>query len=136
MRRPLVVSILSERRAIPPYGMAGACCCPTQQSLPPTAPDVHTLARIAGGQPGARGLNLVVRRDGRTQSLGGKNTIELGAGDRIVIMTPGGGGYGTSAEAPCETAVAQDDEPQLGVARPVLRAGGSLDAYRRAQESV
>lgn len=73
-RTPLQVSILSERRAIAPYGMAG-------------------------GDEGKRGLNLWIRRDPedgttRTISLGGKATVAMNAGDRIVVLTPGGGGYG------------------------------------------
>ncbi|KFA50465.1 hypothetical protein S40293_07891 [Stachybotrys chartarum IBT 40293] len=75
-RMPLQVSILSERRVIPPYGMAG-------------------------GDEGKRGLNLWIRRDTedgttRTINLGGKATTMMNAGDRIVILTPGGGGYGPS----------------------------------------
>lgn len=73
-RVPVQVSILSERRATSPYGMEG-------------------------GQPGAKGVNSWLRKsqDGsyRRVSLGGKNTAQFGAGDRIVIETPGGGGYGT-----------------------------------------
>ena len=73
-RRPLQVSILSERRVIAPYGMAG-------------------------GDEGKRGLNLWVRRDAedgsvRTINLGGKATTHMNAGDRIIVLTPGGGGYG------------------------------------------
>ncbi|KAL1963413.1 hypothetical protein VTN77DRAFT_8429 [Rasamsonia byssochlamydoides] len=74
LRRPLQVSILSERRVIPPYGMAG-------------------------GEDGQRGVNLWIRKDPidgteRTISVGGKATMAMNAGDRIVIKTPGGGGYG------------------------------------------
>ncbi|KAH6879541.1 Hydantoinase B/oxoprolinase-domain-containing protein [Thelonectria olida] len=73
-RMPLQVSILSERRVIAPYGMAG-------------------------GDEGKRGLNLWIRRDSedgttRTINLGGKATTQMSAGDRIIILTPGGGGYG------------------------------------------
>jgi 5-oxoprolinase (ATP-hydrolysing) len=74
LRRPMQVSILSERRVIPPYGMAG-------------------------GEDGKRGVNLWVRRDPedgttRTISMGAKATCLMNAGDRVVIQTPGGGGYG------------------------------------------
>lgn len=62
-------SVLSERRAFQPYGMAG-------------------------GEPGARGLNLWLRNDGRTINIGGKASCRVQAGDRFRIMTPGGGGYG------------------------------------------
>ncbi|ETN44794.1 uncharacterized protein HMPREF1541_09669 [Cyphellophora europaea CBS 101466] len=73
-RMPLQVSILSERRVVPPYGMAG-------------------------GDEGKRGVNLWIRKDPedgtvRTISLGGKATAPFNAGDRIVVCTPGGGGYG------------------------------------------
>jgi 5-oxoprolinase (ATP-hydrolysing) len=73
-RRPMQVSILSERRVVAPYGMAG-------------------------GDNGQRGKNLWVKvdpEDGstRTISLGGKASIMAGVGDRVIIQTPGGGGYG------------------------------------------
>jgi 5-oxoprolinase (ATP-hydrolysing) len=66
---PLNVAILSERRVIAPYG-------------------------LEGGAPGQLGLNLFLFRDGRTVNLGGKNEILAKAGDRIRILTPGGGGFG------------------------------------------
>ena len=50
---------------------------------------------MAGGGPGQRGLNLIrFVADNRTISLGGKNTISVSAGDRLLIHSPGGGGYG------------------------------------------
>ncbi len=66
---PLQVSILSERRVFAPYGLAGGCC-------------------------GTRGRNTFIRRDGQRISLGSKNEIRAGRGDRIRIETPGGGGFG------------------------------------------
>ncbi|CAG8509076.1 15482_t:CDS:2 [Funneliformis mosseae] len=73
-REPLQVSILSERRVHHPYG-------------------------LQGGKNGSKGLNLWIRRnenDGevRTINLGGRNTVKVNVGDRIVICTPGGGGWG------------------------------------------
>ncbi|RMJ09443.1 hypothetical protein CDV36_010931 [Fusarium kuroshium] len=71
-RRPVQVSVLSERRSIPPPG-------------------------IQGGEPGKRGENIWVRHDEygvREIMLGGKNTCEMKKGDRIIIRSPGGGGYG------------------------------------------
>ena len=63
--QPLVVSILSERRAFQPYG-------------------------ICGGEPAARGVNLLyLAKDDRTISLGGKNTVNVQSGDRLTIHTPG-----------------------------------------------
>ncbi|CAB4424914.1 unnamed protein product [Rhizophagus irregularis] len=74
-REPLQVSILSERRVHHPYG-------------------------LKGGKDGSKGLNLWIRKDEnsdkvRTINLGSKNTIKVNIGDRIVICTPGGGGWGT-----------------------------------------
>ncbi|KAM5341183.1 hypothetical protein ACJ41O_015292 [Fusarium nematophilum] len=66
--------ILSERRAFQPYGMAG-------------------------GEPGARGENLWIRKNGRTINVGGKAACRVQAGDRMRILTPGGGGYGPIDEA-------------------------------------
>lgn len=62
-------SIVSERRRYPPYG-------------------------LAGGSPGVRGRNLLIRSDGSRRELGGKAQLTVKRGDRIVIKTPGGGGYG------------------------------------------
>jgi len=67
--RPLNATILSERRIFPPYGMNG-------------------------GLAGARGRNLLIRADGEVIDLGGKNEARAEAGDRIRILTPGGGGWG------------------------------------------
>jgi 5-oxoprolinase (ATP-hydrolysing) len=66
----LEVSILSERRVFQPYG-------------------------LCGGNPGARGENIFIFQNGRTINLGGKSSIKASPGDRILIKTPGGGGYGT-----------------------------------------
>ena len=72
-RRAVTVSILSERRAREPPG-------------------------AAGGGDGARGLNLLRRsKDGRVVNIGGKNSIAVQAGDRLLICTPGGGGWGPEA---------------------------------------
>ncbi|KAI5465991.1 Hydantoinase B/oxoprolinase-domain-containing protein [Mariannaea sp. PMI_226] len=51
-----------------------------------------------GGEDGSPGRNLLVTRveDGSEKiiSLGGKATVEVAKGDRVVIETPGGGGWG------------------------------------------
>lgn len=67
--RPMSAAILSERRVFEPYG-------------------------LDGGRPGQRGRNLLIRKDGRIISLGGKNEVLVEPGDRIRLETPGGGGYG------------------------------------------
>ncbi|CAI0472680.1 unnamed protein product [Linum tenue] len=69
-RRPVVVSILSERR-------------------------VHAPRGLAGGDDGARGENYLIKRDKRRIYLGGKNTVEVQAGEILQILTPGGGGWGS-----------------------------------------
>ncbi|WP_065967477.1 hydantoinase B/oxoprolinase family protein [Streptomyces sparsogenes] len=66
---PMTVALLTGHRRVPPYGMAG-------------------------GEPGARGVNLVERADGTVERLGGCDATEVGAGDVLVVHTPGGGGYG------------------------------------------
>ncbi|KAL4909610.1 hypothetical protein BDW74DRAFT_186153 [Aspergillus multicolor] len=72
-RIPLSVSMLSERRVYRPYGMAG-------------------------GEPGKAGLNLYVKKekDGseRVVNIGGKMELDVAPGERILIHTPGGGGWG------------------------------------------
>jgi N-methylhydantoinase B/oxoprolinase/acetone carboxylase alpha subunit len=60
------VSILSERRSRAPFG-------------------------LAGGEPGARGQNSL-----NGAALPACARFEVTPGDRLLIETPGGGGYGTS----------------------------------------
>ena len=67
---PVTVALLTGHRRVPPYGMAG-------------------------GEPGALGVNAVERADGTVERLAGRDTAELAAGDVLVLHTPGGGGYGT-----------------------------------------
>jgi 5-oxoprolinase (ATP-hydrolysing) len=64
---PMRVSILSQRRVRAPFG-------------------------LAGGSPGARGRNLHQGRE-----LPGSCSLDVAAGDRLRIETPGGGGYGSPA---------------------------------------
>ncbi|GAA2269390.1 MULTISPECIES: hydantoinase B/oxoprolinase family protein [Kitasatospora] len=71
-REPMTVSVVSGHRRIPPYG-------------------------LAGGAPGALGANRVERADGTVVRLAGCDSVELAAGDVLVVETPGGGGYGSSA---------------------------------------
>ncbi|KAL6452409.1 OXP1 5-oxoprolinase [Candida maltosa Xu316] len=72
---PLEVSCLMERRSLAPYG-------------------------LLGGKDGSRGVNHWYKKlengEYRKKSLGGKCTVRVGKGDRIVINTPGGGGFGKS----------------------------------------
>ncbi len=85
-RIPVQASILSERRVYHPYG-------------------------LAGGEDAACGINYWVRKvqkgghgeDAeewveRYINLGGKNTASMQPGERIIINTPGGGGWGEVGE--------------------------------------
>ncbi len=65
---PATVTLNSERRNNAPYG-------------------------LAGGKAGQRGRNRIITREGE-QVIGGKWTGMLQAGDRVIIETPGGGGWG------------------------------------------
>ncbi|XP_052759152.1 5-oxoprolinase [Galleria mellonella] len=103
-RRTVQLSVLTERRAFQPYGMNG-------------------------GEPGARGLNLLQRADGRLINLGGKASIEAYPGDKYIMNSPGGGGYGRPSEA-----VDQGDATRSNYSEFLER--GSVYEYRSAQESV
>jgi 5-oxoprolinase (ATP-hydrolysing) len=112
-RMPVQCSILSERRSRRPYG-------------------------LEGGGEGEAGLNLVVKKDeatGREQTvnLGAKNTIKLRSGDRVVICTPGGGGWGKK-----EDKRNGDDGLSNALAKGGLNgfvAKGSVGAWQAIQES-
>ena len=66
---PMTAAILSNRRRVPPQG-------------------------LAGGGNGACGVNRVERADGRIELLGATAEVQMQAGDVFVIETPGGGGFG------------------------------------------
>jgi len=48
----------------------------------------------AGGEPGAPGAQEVIRASGQVHRLGAIDGCEVGPGDRLVLKTPGGGGWG------------------------------------------
>ena len=131
-RKPLQCSILSERRAFAPWG-------------------------LAGGGPGARGINLLFKSNappggsgarselpasvvmgvqvaeaggagGRVLNVGGKRTFQVGPGDVFVVATPGGGGFGPAVEG----AEADGDD---GAAKPSALGGGSWGALKAEQAS-
>ncbi|OGA60313.1 MAG: 5-oxoprolinase [Burkholderiales bacterium RIFCSPHIGHO2_01_FULL_64_960] len=56
----------------------------------------HGAFGMAGGQPGAVGINKVVRSDGRVELLDHIGQAEMQPGDVFEIHTPGGGGFGFS----------------------------------------
>ena len=67
---PRKVSIVSERRKIPPYG-------------------------VSGGEPASCGSNLLRKVSGEEIDLGGKVERIIESGETVIINTPGGGGFGS-----------------------------------------
>jgi len=65
-------SILSNGRQVPAFGMAG-------------------------GAPGALGINRIERAGGGRETLAHIGSAEMAPGDVFVVETPGGGGYGKAA---------------------------------------
>jgi 5-oxoprolinase (ATP-hydrolysing) len=49
---------------------------------------------MAGGAPGALGINRVERADGSTEMLRHIGSAAMEPGDAFVIESPGGGGFG------------------------------------------
>lgn len=124
---PIQCSILSERRVQRPYG-------------------------LEGGQAGQVGMNLWIKKrrleDGdldesrsngdqedRVISLGGKRTVKMGKNDRIIIITPGGGGWGTpDDETPKSCCDGASDRSVDQLLRLPLR-GSLKDRYDSAHSS-
>lgn len=67
---PVELSLLTERRSSGPYG-------------------------LCGGEPGKPGWQKIIRADGSEEVLPASAALSLAAGDRLVVATPGGGGWGT-----------------------------------------
>ena len=70
--KPLVISLLTGRRNLGPYG-------------------------LAGGSPGKVGRNMLVHNQ-QTRQLGATESLSVEIGDRLIIETPGGGGWGTASQ--------------------------------------
>jgi 5-oxoprolinase (ATP-hydrolysing) len=51
---------------------------------------------VAGGGAAERGAAFIRRAGGAVEPLGATARFEVGAGDELTILTPGGGGYGAS----------------------------------------
>jgi N-methylhydantoinase B len=67
---PATATINSERRVIAPYG-------------------------LEGGEPGVVGQNTLIRSQSpNAENLSAKWTGQINPGDKIIIETPGGGGWG------------------------------------------
>lgn len=70
---PATVTINSDRRTIPPYG-------------------------LQGGDPGKTGSNKLIH-NGEEIQLESKTSLQIQAGDILIIETPGGGGWGDALRA-------------------------------------
>ena len=70
--QPMTVALLSGSRTVAPFG-------------------------LAGGDPGAPGSAQITRADGTVEALGGCVQCAVSPGDRLLIATPGGGGWGSPA---------------------------------------
>ncbi|MEO8618738.1 MAG: hydantoinase B/oxoprolinase family protein, partial [Sphingomicrobium sp.] len=66
---PMRANMLANRRAIPPKG-------------------------ICGGGDAAGGINRVIRVNGSVEDLPACASASMHVGDRFLIETPGGGGFG------------------------------------------
>lgn len=53
---------------------------------------------LCGGSSGASARSVIVRADGRTEVIPSKALTVLNKGDRVIVETPGGGGYGDPKE--------------------------------------
>lgn len=67
---PMTATLVSSRRRVAPFGMAG-------------------------GGDGAPGRQWVTRANGTREAVEGCGSIAIDAGDLVVIETPGGGGFGS-----------------------------------------
>ncbi|KAF2835628.1 hypothetical protein M501DRAFT_997761 [Patellaria atrata CBS 101060] len=100
-RIPVQVSILSERRVYHPYGLEGgedAECGINYwvRKVEDLDPNADSAAPDEGDQKvmktGAKAPDV------EYVNLGGKNTASMRPGERIIVMTPGGGGWGKVGE--------------------------------------
>jgi N-methylhydantoinase B len=67
---PATVTVIADRRTIPPYG-------------------------LAGGKPGRPGRNARIHaKSGRVEEMPGKFEARFRAGDRLRVESPGAGGHG------------------------------------------
>jgi len=96
-RIPVQVSILSERRVYHPYGLNGGgdAACGVN----------YWVRRVEKGEGNAeevarkeKSADDETETEVRYINLGGKNTAAMKPGERIVVCTPGGGGWGPVGE--------------------------------------
>ncbi|XP_065215199.1 5-oxoprolinase isoform X2 [Planococcus citri] len=105
-RAPMVLSILTERRVFAPYG-------------------------LEGGEPGARGENLLIKKNGRIIRLPSKIAASVEAEEVFQLNTPGGGGYGSVVEKNESDSSSLDKESSV-----MFIQRGSVYNYNLEQESI
>jgi 5-oxoprolinase (ATP-hydrolysing) len=66
---PVSLSVLTQHRNVEPYG-------------------------LKGGENGKSGRQWVEKANGEKEELSWRDGADLGKGDRFILLTPGGGGYG------------------------------------------
>ncbi|EEP76047.1 5-oxoprolinase [Uncinocarpus reesii 1704] len=110
-RIPVQVSILSERRVYHPYGLSGGGDAQCGQNI--------WVRKVASKEDPDKWEERYV-------NLGAKNTAEMQPGERIIVKTPGGGGWG---KAGSEKAVRKDQDPRHAW------KGGSLASRIETQEA-
>lgn len=102
-RIPVQVSILSERRVYHPYGMAGgedAECGKNLWVRKVQKASWETSLRNLKNGHGGEAQNGEAKEEEKAEyeeryiNLGAKNSAPMRPGDRIIINTPGGGGWG------------------------------------------
>ncbi len=71
---PVTLSLLTQNRVRGPYG-------------------------LEGGEPGTPGRQLLIHPDGSTEELAAIDGRQAGPGDRLVLETPGGGGWGAGGSS-------------------------------------
>jgi len=67
---PATVTLMGERRLTAPWG-------------------------LAGGGPAAKGEDWIIRPNGAAEQVPGKATFDVAPGERLRVLTPGGGGWGS-----------------------------------------
>jgi 5-oxoprolinase (ATP-hydrolysing) len=115
-RIPVKVSILSERRVYHPYGLEGGE--DAQCGLNLWVRKVPKSDKFSDNAPSGTATpneNDKKANDGKDEdqfryiNMGGKNTADMQPGERIIVMTPGGGGWGKVGQ---QSKATRSDDPK------------------------
>lgn len=107
-RKSLMLSVLTERRVLRPYGMHG-------------------------GEDGKTGENLLLKVNGQIIYLGSKTAVNVETGDIFAMKTPGGGGFGIYSDNNNQIFNSNHERNSQNA---IFVERGSVFEYRQAQESV